>query len=205
VFLLIHLSSFIVLLFAILVQASCNSRRTSRIEDAPIVTSASYQHTLYNGRHQQIEARTEKNDAILEVMYFDSLEELEKNKAGTLAAPSEVGDYFARVSRPAGKGYAEGPPVTVEWHIQKAFIEIRADAKQTAIYDGTRKSIEASAEPPVPLDVSYRKIEGAAPSREGSSRPPVEPGDYLVTVSFSGNNNYRPAERLIEFSIVRNE
>lgn len=106
-------------------------------------------------------------------MYFDSLDEPEKNKAGALAAQSEVGDYFARVSRPVGKGYAEGPPVTVEWHIQKAFIEIRADAKQTAIFDGTYKSIEASAEPPIPLDVSYRKIEGAAPSREGSSRSPV--------------------------------
>jgi hypothetical protein len=47
-------------------------------------------------------------------MYFDSLDDQEKNKAGTLAAQSEVGDYFAGLSRHAGKGYAECPPVTVD-------------------------------------------------------------------------------------------
>jgi N-acetylmuramoyl-L-alanine amidase len=92
--------------------------------------SAKYKHTLYKGKKQQIYARTEITDAVLIVMYFNSLDELEIGEAVDLAAQSEA----------------------------NAFIDIHADVKQTAIYDRTHKSIEAYAEPLVQIDVSYRKI-----------------------------------------------
>jgi hypothetical protein len=98
---------------------ACSSQK--ELNDPPIITSASYQHTLYNGKPQPIEAKAAKdNTAPFIVTYFPSEEALLKNEGGSLEAPGEVGVYYARIERPAGNGYRRGPDIKVEYHIQKA-------------------------------------------------------------------------------------
>jgi hypothetical protein len=103
--------------------ASCAATKkaeSAALEDPPIITSATYQHTLYNGEKQPIEARAAKADiAPLIVTYFLSEEAMLKNEGGFLDAPKEVGKYWVRIERPAGNGYRSGPPVKVEYFIQK--------------------------------------------------------------------------------------
>ncbi|MDR1250124.1 MAG: hypothetical protein LBK63_12585, partial [Treponema sp.] len=48
------------------------------LEDPPVITSATYQHTLYNGKPQPIEAKTARENAPLVVAYFASLDALER-------------------------------------------------------------------------------------------------------------------------------
>jgi hypothetical protein len=49
--------------FTLLLFAACLSKRA--LEDAPIITSATNQHTLYNGRGQPIEANSKKVEIII--------------------------------------------------------------------------------------------------------------------------------------------
>jgi hypothetical protein len=101
--------------------ASCTATKNAEIaglEDPPIITSASYQHTLYNGQRQSIDARAAKEVPLI-VTYFRSEDELERNVGGTTEAPREVGVYYARIERAAFNGYRAGPPVKVEYRIQK--------------------------------------------------------------------------------------
>jgi hypothetical protein len=88
------------------------------MENPPIITSASYQHTLYTGLPQAIDARAAK-DAPLVVTYFTSEADLERNTGGTTDPPTDVGVYYARIERPAFNGYRAGPSVKVEYRIQK--------------------------------------------------------------------------------------
>jgi hypothetical protein len=109
------------LLVIAVLTASCSSQR--ELEDPPIITSASYQHTLYNGRPQPIDAQAAKDDVPpFIITYFPSEEALLKNEGGSFEVPSEVGDYYVRIERPAGNGYRQGPDIKVEYHIQKALI-----------------------------------------------------------------------------------
>ncbi|MDR3301535.1 MAG: hypothetical protein LBT01_03280 [Spirochaetaceae bacterium] len=90
------------------------------LDDPPIITSASYQHTLYNGGRQPIDARAAKDDTPeFIVTYFLSEEAMLRNEGGFSEAPSEVGKYYVRIERPAGNGYRAGPDVKVEYFIQK--------------------------------------------------------------------------------------
>jgi hypothetical protein len=101
----------------------CASKATveADLADPPIITSATYQHTLYDGTRQPIEARAAKDDIPpLVVTYFTSEENLENGVGGSGEPPAEVGDYWVRIERPAGNGYKAGRPITVEYHIQKA-------------------------------------------------------------------------------------
>jgi hypothetical protein len=103
---------------SLLILFSCSSSKS--LENAPIITSASRQHTLYNGKEQPIEAKAAKENAPVEVTYFLSEEDLIADRNGTTQAPTEVGYYYARIRRPAGNGYRAGRDITVEYHIQKA-------------------------------------------------------------------------------------
>jgi hypothetical protein len=85
---------------------------------APLISSATWQHTLYNGKPQPIEALTVQGEIPLVVTYFPSLDALERDEGGTTDAPTEVGTYYVRIERPAGEDYAAGPPVKVEYLIQ---------------------------------------------------------------------------------------
>jgi hypothetical protein len=49
------------LLIIAILAAACSSQK--ELADPPIITSASYQHTLYNGRPQPIDAQAAKDDA----------------------------------------------------------------------------------------------------------------------------------------------
>ncbi|MDR1317342.1 MAG: hypothetical protein LBK13_10765, partial [Spirochaetales bacterium] len=75
---------------------SCASRE---LEEPPIITSATYQHTLYNGRPQPIEVSAAKEGAPFIVTYFTSEENLEQDKGGTETPPTQAGVYYARVRR----------------------------------------------------------------------------------------------------------
>jgi hypothetical protein len=102
-----------------LILFSCASK--TELKDPPIITSASYQHTLYNGESQPIEVKAARDDAPpFVVTYFASEADLENGVGGRTEAPSEVGVYYARVERPAGNGYRQGNAIKVEYHIQRA-------------------------------------------------------------------------------------
>ncbi|MDR2344206.1 MAG: hypothetical protein LBD86_06735 [Spirochaetaceae bacterium] len=168
-------------------------------EEAPIITSATYQHTQYNGRPQPVQAETAKEDAPPPVItYFRSEADLEQGLNGESAAPADVGDYYARLERPAGNGYKQGKPIKIEYHIQKAFISISADAVQRFKHDGRPKHAEARTEPPEepPLEFSYFTDSG-----EALAAPPAAKGGYRVNIVFPGNDRYMGASREIELYI----
>jgi hypothetical protein len=189
------------LIFFVLVLTACGTGKGAELalEDPPIITSATYQHTLYNGKPQPIEARSAREGAPLVVTYFPSLEALEKDEGGTAEPPVEVGDYYARIERPAGGGFAAGRNISVEYHVQKALVTISGAEKQRAEYDGLPKTVNVTADKPVALILAYYPAGSAVPL----SQPPVEPGDYRVTVGFAGDARYLGASRDIEFSIIR--
>jgi hypothetical protein len=111
----------IFLLLVIAAAGACKSEQNATPADPPIITSASHQHTLYNGRPQPIEATAAKDDVpTFIITYFLSEEARLSNEGGFSEPPSDVGDYFVRIERPAGNGYRQGPPIKVEYHIQKA-------------------------------------------------------------------------------------
>jgi hypothetical protein len=97
------------------VLASCKAE----LENPPIITSASYQHTLYNGMPQPIEAKAAKDAAPFVITYYHSEDALSRNEGGFTEPPTEIGTYYVKIERPAGKGYKEGKPVKVEYRIQK--------------------------------------------------------------------------------------
>jgi hypothetical protein len=177
---------------------SCASKE-GPLEDAPIITSATYQHTQYNGRAQAVEVTAAKDDAPpFIITYFTSEEDLERDRNGSVKPPAEVGDYYARIERPAGNGYRQGRNIKVEYHIQKAFASIIADPVQCFRYDGGPKEIAARTEPPQepPLHVSYADAAGTP-----LAAPPVEGGRYSATVIFSGNGRYMGASKEVELRI----
>ena len=180
---------------------SCASKE-GILEDAPLITSATYQHTQYNGRAQAVEAAAAKDDVPpFVITYFKSEEDLAEDRNGNVEPPMEVGDYYARLERPAGNGYRRGGPVKIEYHIQKAFAAIAADPVQRFHYDGRPKAIAARTEPPQepPLIVSY--FPAADPADTALAAPPAERGRYRVTVVFPGNDRYMGASKEIELWI----
>jgi hypothetical protein len=184
--------------------AAANDARLDTIGNAPIITSATYQHTQYNGKPQPVETKTARGDIPVVVTYFPSLDALERNEGGTTVTPSEVGAYYARVERPAAKDYRAGRDITIEYYIQKALILITAQEKQTARYDGSPKRVSVSSEPPVELSVVYYKsaVDSIA-AKGGTVQPPTAVGVYSVTASFAGDEHYRPASKDVEFTITR--
>jgi hypothetical protein len=181
---------------------SCATKE-SALEEAPIITSATYQHTQYNGRGQAVEVTAAKDNAPpFIVTYFTSEEDLEQNRNGSAGPPVEVGDYYVRIERPAGNGYRQGKNIKIEYHIQKAFLSIIAEAVQRFAYDGKPKEAEARAYPPLDLAVNYFAAgETAADSPRSLPAPPAEKGRYRAVVSFPGNERYMGASGEIELLI----
>ncbi|MDR2095192.1 MAG: MBG domain-containing protein [Treponema sp.] len=195
----VHFTTLTVILFAfpVLLFFSCASKE-SALEEPPIITSATYQHTQYNGRNQPIEVTAAKDDVpVFIITYFTSLENLEKDEGGSVEVPSDVGNYYVRVERPAGNGYKAGKPIKVEYHIQKAFISIKADPVQRFTYDGRPKEAAVSTEPPVDMVPTYFAADGSGPL----ALPPVEKGHYRVNLAFTGNERYMGASQEIELWI----
>jgi hypothetical protein len=177
---------------------SCASKEGA-LEEAPIITSATYQHTQYNGRNQAVEVAAAKDDAPpFIVTYFGSEADLEQDRNGSVEPPLEVGDYYARVERPAGNGYRQGNNIKIEYHIQKAFVSIVAEPVQRFAHDGRHKEITARTEPPVepPLVVSY--FAAGDPASKALGSPPRERGRYRAAVVFPGNERYMGASTEIE-------
>jgi hypothetical protein len=185
----------------IILLFSC-APKEGALEEAPIITSATYQHTQYNGRGQAVEVSAAKDDVPpFVITYFTSEEDLERDRDGSVDPPAEVGDYYARIERPAGGGYRRGGNIKVEYHIQKAFVSILADPVQRFRHDGGPKEIAARTEPPQepPLAVSY--FAAGDPAAQPLAVPPVERGRYRVTVVFPGNDRYMGASRELELRI----
>jgi hypothetical protein len=200
----VWLFKFLILHFSLLL-ISCSLQK--KLEEAPIITSATYQHTLYNGRPQPIEARAAKDDVSpVVITYFASEDALLKKEGGSPDVPAEVGDYYVLIERPSGNGYREGPAVKVEYHIQKALVVLGAEDRQEFVYDGTPKSAAVSADAPVELEIVYYALTaGNNSASEGLgaalSGPPVNRGCYRVLVSFAGNARYMGASKEIELVI----
>jgi len=189
----------------VLVLAACLSENealeSGSLKDPPIITSATHQHTLYNGRGQPIEAASAKDDAPAPVVtYFPSEEHLLRNEGGSAEAPSAVGDYIVRVERPEGNGYRRGPDVKVEYHIQRALIVIKADDRQEYGFDGNPKPVAASADPPVELSFAYYPLSADAADPPLSGLP-ADRGVYRVRISYPGNANYMGASKEVELTI----
>jgi hypothetical protein len=173
---------------------SCTAPK--ELEDPPIITSATYQHTLYNGQPQPIEAAAAKDVSPFVITYFRSEDDLWNNAGGTMEVPREVGTYYARIERPAGKGYREGKPIKVEYYIQKTCVPIEAELRQVFDYDGTPKA--ALVDSPVMLAVWYYNETAPQVALAG---PPVERGRYRAVVSYPGDERYMGASREIELVI----
>jgi hypothetical protein len=191
----------IAFVIATLVFFSCASKENV-LEDPPIITSATYQHTQYNGRAQPIEALAAKDDApAFVITYFTSEEDLERGRNGSAEPPREVGDYYARIERPAGNGYRQGKNIKIEYHIQKAFLAIIADPLQRFAWDGGPKEIAARTEPrtETPLVLSY--FAAGDPAAGALAEPPARRGRYRVAVVFPGNARYMGASKEVEMLI----
>ena len=181
---------------AVLVFAACSSKQA--LEDPPIITSATYQHTLYDGRGQPIEAIASKEGAPSPVItYFRSEDDLNADRNGSSEAPSEVGDYYVRIRRPAGNGYRAGNDITVEYHIQKALVTITAEARQEFVYDGEAKAVVFTIDQNVEPGVAYYRTTRDEPLNGA----PVEIGVYLAVISWGGDAHYMGASKEVEFVI----
>jgi hypothetical protein len=185
----------LILLIVIFVFAvSCTA--TKELEDPPIITSATYQHTLYNGQPQPIEVAAAKDVSPFVITYFYSEDDLWNNTGGTTEVPREVGTYYARIERPAGKGYREGKPIKVEYYIQKAFVPIEAEPRQEFNYDGTPKAVRVNS--PVTLTIGY--YDETAPSVLLTG-PPVQRGRYRAAITYPGDGRYMGISKDIELVI----
>jgi hypothetical protein len=204
--------------FSVVLLLACASV-TGRLKKAPVVDAPLYQRTVYTGKSQPVQFRVSKENAPLEITYFDSIEALERGEAGKAEAPAEGGLYFVRIERPEGAGFAAGDELIIEYRIEPAEIRIIAEDKQEAVYNGNPKRVTAEAEPPVPLSYSYfpnreamltmfRGFESRS-ERQGNvprgytrvERPPIEPGTYYVLVYYGGGRNYQRVSKEIEFTI----
>jgi hypothetical protein len=173
--------------------AACTSKQA--LEDPPIITSATHQHTLYNGRGQPIEAVAAKEGAPpVVITYFRSEEDLHADRDGSSEPPAEVGNYYVRIRRPAGNGYRAGKDITVEFHIQKAMVTIIAEERQEFAYDGKPKAVIFSVDQNVEPGVTYYHTTSTA---RGSplSGPPAERGVYRADISWAGDAHHMGASK----------
>jgi hypothetical protein len=188
-----------IFIIAALVFGSCASKE-GVLEEAPIITSATYQHTQYNGRNQAVEVSAAKDDVSpFIITYFRSEDDLEKDRDGSIEPPAEVGDYYARIERPGGNGYRRGNNIKIEYHIQKAFITLIADPVQHFAYDGNPKEAVVHTQPPVDIMATYFAAEGSGGKVLAS--PPVERGRYRAILVFPGNERYMGASKEIDLWI----
>ena len=181
----------------------CTSKQA--LEDAPIITSATKQHTLYNGRGQPIEAVAAKKNAPPPVItYFRSEEDLNADRNGSSEAPTEVGEYYVRIRRPAGNGYRAGNDVTIEYHIQRALVTITAEARQEFAYNGSPRAVVFSVDQNVEPDVAYYHAASAPDHLQAAGAgsrgfplggPPAERGVYLAIISWNGDAHYMGASK----------
>jgi hypothetical protein len=200
--------NFPILLPLMILLVSCVSKEGAleetlgTLEEAPIITSATYQHTQYTGRNQAVDVAAAKDDApAFIITYFKSEEDLEHDRNGSSEAPSEVGGYYVRIERPGGNGYQRGKNIKIEYHIQKAFVSIITEPVWRFAYDGGPKEIIASTEPPVepPLVFSYFASDDSG--AEALNAPPRERGQYRVSIVFPGNERYMGASKEVELRI----
>jgi hypothetical protein len=178
---------------------ACTSKQA--LEDPPIITSATHQHTLYNGRGQPIEAVAAKKGAPSPVItYFRSEEDLHADKDGSSEPPAEVGNYYVHIRRPAGKGYRAGKDITVEFHIQKALVTITAEERQEFVYDGEPKAVVFSVDQNVKPGVTYYH---AVSAMRGFplSEPPTERDTYRAVIFWDGDAHYMGASKEVELVI----
>ena len=181
---------------AALALAACTSKQA--LEDPPIITSATHQHTLYNGRGQPIEAIALKEGAPPPVItYFRSEDDLHADIDGSSEPPAEVGDYYVRIRRPAGNGYRAGNDITVEYHIQKALVTITAEARQEFVYDGSPKAVVFCVDQNVEQVVAYYRTAHEEPL----NGLPVERGVYLAVISWAGDAHHMGASKEVELVI----
>jgi len=189
-----------VALAAALTFSACTSKQA--LEDAPIITSATQQHTLYNGRGQSIEAKAAKEGTPAPLItYFRSEEDLHADRDGSTEAPTEVGIYFVRIRRPAGNGYKAGQDITVEFHLQKALVTITAEARQEFAYNGNPKAVVFSVDQNVETVVAYYRKASTGQQGAPINGLPQERGTYQAIISFSGDAHYMGSSKEVELII----
>jgi hypothetical protein len=180
---------------------SCVSKE-SALENAPVITSATYQHTQYNGGKQAVEVHAAKDDVPpFIITYFNSEEDLENDRNGSADPPFEAGDYYVKIERPGGNGYRPGRNIKIEYHIQKAFISLIAAPVQRFVYDGKPKEAVVHTEPPADVTVSYFTAADSTGKVKAPASPPVDRGRYRAVLVFPGNDRYMGASREIELLI----
>jgi hypothetical protein len=181
---------------AVFVFSACSSKQA--LYDPPIITSATHQHTLYNGRGQPIEAKASKEGAPSPVItYFRSEDDLHADRNGSSEAPSEPGNYYVRIRRPAGNGYRAGNDITVEYHLQKALVTIGAEARQEFVFDGNPKVVVFSVDQDIVADIVYF----CAANGEFLKGPPAERGVYRALISYTTDTHYMGASKEVELII----
>jgi hypothetical protein len=99
----------IALVFALCGIAACSSRKSAELLDPPIITSATYQHALYNGEAQSIDARAAKKNAPLIVTYYASEADYDADRNGFAEAPKRSGLVLCAYTATPGQGLQTGP------------------------------------------------------------------------------------------------
>ena len=184
----------------------------------PLLHVPTPQTTAFNGHPQPLYFAYEGDDHPI-VTYFPSQWALEDRKGGSHNAPTRIGTYYVLVQSRHEEAQAE-------YRIVKSPVNIRAEEKQEAIYDGNPKRIFAEAEPHVPLVFSYypnRELMEtairAAMETSNSSNPaqtlsrsfqgyrrveraPTEQGTYYVWIYYPGDDNHLTAEKRVVFTIL---
>jgi hypothetical protein len=132
-----------------------------------------------------------------------------------------LGLYYVQVEILSRRNDAD-TEIIIEYFIDRAPVNIIAEEKQEALYNGDPKRIKAEADSPVRLSASYfltpqARSAASLPDTQAEQRsaalrgykrverPPIEPGTYYVNVYYEGDKNYKPALKEIEFTIVPRE
>jgi len=207
---------------AVPVEESRQRSAQEALLPAPKINVSPYQEAVYTGSPLPITASCDQGIPLI-ITYYTSIEDYHAIQRGFYDAPAEPGVYYVSVNCAPGYGYSHSDDQLVEFTIKKAPVQIIADDRQTAAYNGSPRRVQASAIPDVPLSYSYypnpellqaavdaflqpddavqSSLSSALRNFTRVERAPVEQGVYYVLVYFPGDDRYEPVYRELEFTI----
>ena len=190
----------------------------------PRLTIDLFQEVVYNGKPQPILFHY-TGDEKPEIIYYPSPEARKEDRYGSFTAPIRAGVYYVWVRCPVKNKKVPVEEAFPEYRILKCPVKIEAEKIQEAFYNGDPKRVRATAEPSVPLsyiyypneklrDIAQKSAREAAAKANTTGLPtrsfigyrrveraPIEQGTYYVWVYFPGDENHKPAEANVEFTI----
>jgi len=181
-----------------------------------------YQEVVYNGRPLAI-SYTYNGEGKPDIVYYSSSRDRAEDRRGSRTDPTDTGTYHVRLLSPGTGKNIPTKEFFAEFVILKRPVNIEAEKKQRAVYNGDPKRIQASVTPSVSLSISYfpnkelmdaakETVENTPPGQRTTTqtfagyrrveRPPTEPGTYHVWIYYAGDNNNESASEEVEFTIL---